>query len=505
MEAFTYRGLRIYPVRLNGQPRWAVQSLENVGTTRTFGDTLHSTVEDAKEFADYSIKESSSRTQKLEREKIEKADRDAKKSHNKGKSLSQIRTEQLLDLPISENGRTTTRRQWLEEKIKQGKQLRVTQENKLKPMSRIASNRATMEQQIEHANRVKKAGKKDVYWIGNYEISKTEYDYAVNLSNTLSSSVPDYRENARQLNEKVNHLVQVVSTKLQELSKSERMTWSRRNVATTSAIVMKALNNIIEGKLSPGSKIIYRLDDSIDVSTHLLEMEIGKNLCIDSFGYDYRDVLSEKGTNIQKAVKIIDSLIQYTNSSNPYELRGRIVYWLNRALYRRQVRCAVAKTAVMLKSAGVSCKILQGNTKSVIATDTGKLAFQYNSSGLRKVRGLSKRPFRTLANSGLYTPVLCANNIAKTIFQQLGANKFVVMTGAKMLVHGDNWLSFRIGRNTGSWNYVKISLTPTDLYDMEFATLSKLGDTKKKKVIKGLYADQLQTVFTDNTGMYTRL
>lgn len=312
-------------------------------------------------------------------------------------------------------------------------------------------------------------------------------------------------DNANLLNEKVTELVQAVSTKLQDLSKAERMTWGRRNAPTISALVMKALNNLIDGKLSPGSKVIYRLDDSIDVSTHLLEMEIGKNLCVDSFGYDYRDVLSEKSSNIQKAVKIIDSLIAYVKSSDAYELRSRLVYWLNRALYRKQVRCAVAKAAIMLKSAGVTCKILQGNTKSVIATDTGKLAFHYNSSGLRKVRGLSKRPFRTLANSGLYTPVLCANNIARTIFQQLGANKFLAMTGAKMLVHGDNWLSFRIGRNTGNWNYVRIVLTPADLYDMEFVTLSKLGDTKKKKVVKGLYADQLQTVFTDNTGMYTRL
>lgn len=312
-------------------------------------------------------------------------------------------------------------------------------------------------------------------------------------------------DNARLLNEKVNQLVSAVSTKLQELPKAERMAWSRRNVSTTSAIVMKALNNLIEGKLSPGSKVVYRLDDSIEVSTHLLEMDIGKNLCVDSFGYDYRDILSEKGTSIQKAVKILDNLIEYTNSTDAYQLRSQLLYWLNRAIYRRQVRCAVAKTVTMLKAAGVMCKVLQGRTKSVIATDLGKIGFSYSSSGLTKVRHLSKQPFRTLASSGLYSPVMCANNVVKTIFQQLGGNKFVVMTGAKMLVHGDNWLSFRIGRNTGNWNYVKIVLTPADLYDMEFATLSKLGDTKKKKVIKGLYADQLQTVFTDNTGLYTKL
>ena len=59
--------------------------------------------------------------------------------------------------------------------------------------------------------------------------------------------------------------------------------------------------------------------------------------------------------------------------------------------------------------------------------------------------------------------------IAKTILQQLGGNKFVVMTGAKSLCGGENYLSFRIpGTMTRDRiNYVKITLNSMDLYDVE--------------------------------------
>ena len=96
------------------------------------------------------------------------------------------------------------------------------------------------------------------------------------------------------------------------------------------------------------------------------------------------------------------------------------------------------------------------------------------------------------------------SRIAKTILQQLGGNKFIAMTGAKNLGASNKSLSMKIGRNSKSINYVVITLKSSDLYEMEFIRMRGAKRTVVKKV-KGVYADQLQTMFTKYTGMNTRL
>jgi len=103
-----------------------------------------------------------------------------------------------------------------------------------------------------------------------------------------------------------------------------------------------------------------------------------------------------------------------------------------------------------------------------------------------------------------------AKEIAKTILEQLGGNKFIVMTGAKNLAFEGasekqrGALSFKIGRNASSVNYVVIRLNGLDLYDMEFIRIRKMTLTKVKE-FKNIYCDQLQELFTEVTGMYTSL
>lgn len=61
--------------------------------------------------------------------------------------------------------------------------------------------------------------------------------------------------------------------------------------------------------------------------------------------------------------------------------------------------------------------------------------------------------------------------VAKTILEQLGGNKFRVMTGAKNLVGTDNSLSFRLpgsGFCKQGINSVKITLNGSDLYDVRY-------------------------------------
>ena len=78
------------------------------------------------------------------------------------------------------------------------------------------------------------------------------------------------------------------------------------------------------------------------------------------------------------------------------------------------------------------------------------------------------------------------------------------MTGAKNLGASGKSLSMKIGRNSKSINYVVITLKSSDLYEMEFIRIRGTKRTVVKKV-KGVYADQLQTMFTKYTGMNTRL
>tara|TARA_B100000287_G_scaffold413697_1_gene445488 strand:+ start:67 stop:369 length:303 start_codon:yes stop_codon:yes gene_type:complete len=95
--------------------------------------------------------------------------------------------------------------------------------------------------------------------------------------------------------------------------------------------------------------------------------------------------------------------------------------------------------------------------------------------------------------------------VAKTILEQLGGNKFCVMTGAKNLGGTENSLSMKIGRNSSNSNYLKITLNMMDLYDMEFCKLTRMGEKKSVTEYKNIYNDMLQDQFTAHTGMYTSL
>jgi len=95
-------------------------------------------------------------------------------------------------------------------------------------------------------------------------------------------------------------------------------------------------------------------------------------------------------------------------------------------------------------------------------------------------------------------------NIAKTILQQLGGNKFIAMTGAKNLGFTNNGLQMKIGRNSKGITHVIISLKSTDTYDVEFIKMRGVNRKVVKK-LKGVYADQLGKIFTKYTGLRTRL
>ena len=112
------------------------------------------------------------------------------------------------------------------------------------------------------------------------------------------------------------------------------------------------------------------------------------------------------------------------------------------------------------------------------------------------------------------------DQIANTIFQQLGGGRFAAMTGAKNFMTIDNGLRFKIGRNASKANTVEIKLNSLDLYDMTFtkfipgklkidhkAQTATFTEDKLTTVREyhDIYCDQLEELFTETTGLYTRL
>lgn len=96
--------------------------------------------------------------------------------------------------------------------------------------------------------------------------------------------------------------------------------------------------------------------------------------------------------------------------------------------------------------------------------------------------------------------------VARTIFSQLGGNRFAFMTGAKDFTSSSNALSFRLPRNAKRVTYVQIELDHNDTYTMRFyragARASQLQELPK---VEDVYSDMLLDVFENRTGIYATL
>ena len=91
---------------------------------------------------------------------------------------------------------------------------------------------------------------------------------------------------------------------------------------------------------------------------------------------------------------------------------------------------------------------------------------------------------------------------ASIIKNQIGG-KALFMIGAKNLLDHGNALSFRV-RGSKAVNYVKITLTPSDLYDVEYGKVWG-ANYKVKATEEGIYCDMLHASIERNTGLYTSL
>lgn len=96
-------------------------------------------------------------------------------------------------------------------------------------------------------------------------------------------------------------------------------------------------------------------------------------------------------------------------------------------------------------------------------------------------------------------------SISEIIFEQLGGNKFLAMTGAKNLISLPNGLTFALPKYAlFKINRITITLNEKDLYDVNFCNLYGLKRTEIKTV-NDVYCEQLKSVISENTGLATSL
>jgi hypothetical protein len=109
-----------------------------------------------------------------------------------------------------------------------------------------------------------------------------------------------------------------------------------------------------------------------------------------------------------------------------------------------------------------------------------------------------------------------SNQVVDTIFEQLGGNKFLAMTGSKNLIMDGNNLHMTLVKNISKAKHLTITLTEKDTYNLRFFNITggklnlktyEFSEIKQVDVqlIEDIQVDQLQEIFTEVTGMDTHL
>lgn len=98
--------------------------------------------------------------------------------------------------------------------------------------------------------------------------------------------------------------------------------------------------------------------------------------------------------------------------------------------------------------------------------------------------------------------------IANTILSQLGGNRFIAMTGAKNFIALQSGLQLDLPKKA---HYVKngitrlwIELTPADVYTIRAWKIRGMN-AYQVDTVENVYCDELQSIFTELTGLDTHL
>lgn len=94
------------------------------------------------------------------------------------------------------------------------------------------------------------------------------------------------------------------------------------------------------------------------------------------------------------------------------------------------------------------------------------------------------------------------------IYQQLGGQRFLTMTGAYSLTGSPDTLAMRVPKCKNGCGAVRITLDANDTYTVVAIALRKKQGLKTPVEVyreSNVYCDQLEETFTEATGLYTRL
>ena len=96
--------------------------------------------------------------------------------------------------------------------------------------------------------------------------------------------------------------------------------------------------------------------------------------------------------------------------------------------------------------------------------------------------------------------------VAKEIQRQIGEGALYMM-GAKDLIGGDDYLTWKIGRNAKGVTHIKVTLDPTDTYTVEFIKVGRAPkfDVRTLAEHSMVYFDQLHKLIESETGFYLAL
>lgn len=99
-----------------------------------------------------------------------------------------------------------------------------------------------------------------------------------------------------------------------------------------------------------------------------------------------------------------------------------------------------------------------------------------------------------------------AQLVAAAILDQLGARRFLAMTGARELVATAKGLQFRLPANFAKdgVNMIRVELEDSDTYTVTAGRFARL-EFKEKAREELIYCDMLQAAFTRLTGLDTHL
>jgi hypothetical protein len=96
------------------------------------------------------------------------------------------------------------------------------------------------------------------------------------------------------------------------------------------------------------------------------------------------------------------------------------------------------------------------------------------------------------------------HSVTDTIIEQLGGARFAAMTGATFAVsETDQYVNVKF-KGSAKANWMQVKLQADDTYTVTFMTARGLN-IKGGATYDMVYASDLQRLFTNVTGLYTRL